>query len=181
MLCTYANLLNPPWELAISQGRYYYCQLKFILTVFQIGVEHPPFRMNPFIFYAAFQLSWLDGDIVCLQEVDPFYFPYLMEELDRLGYDGLFKQHDTEHGLATFYKTAKFEAKSSHVYGFTELLGEMNDAENQLKESNRHNQRYAQYTTLKELQTGKDVVIGWSCINLTRRGGEMFRFLGTCV
>ena len=96
--------------------------------------------------------------------MDAFYFPCLVEELGSLGYHGVYKAHSEAHGLATFYKTAKFDMKSSDVYGFTELLGELNDAE--LKECNKHNQRYAQYTTLTDLQTGKEVVIGWSCINL---------------
>lgn len=117
-----------------------------------------------FISYAAFQLLWLDGDIVCLQEVDQFYFPFLLEELGGHGYDGIYKQHDTEHGLATFYKRTRFEMKSSEVYGFTELLGDLGDVENLLKESNTHNQRYAQYTTLQDLHSGKEVVIGLSCI-----------------
>jgi hypothetical protein len=89
-----------------------------------------------------------------------------MEELGGRGYHGVYKAHISEnHGLATFYKTARFHMKSSEAYGFTELLGELNDAE--FKESNKHNQRYAQYTTLTELQTGKELVIGWStCITL---------------
>jgi exonuclease III len=147
-----------------------------------IQAEHPPFRMNPFIFYAAFQLSWLDGDIVCLQEVDPLYFPYLLAELDSLGYHGVYKQHDSIHGVATFYKRAKFYMKSSDVYGFAELLGELGDAENQLKDANRHNQRYALYTTLQDLQSGKEVVIGWSCLkfNTQTEVEKMFRSLGTC-
>ena len=125
--------------------------------------------MNPFISCAVFQLSWLDGDIVCLQEVDPFYFPYLVEELDTLGYDGVYKAHDSEHGLATFYKRAKFEMKSSEAFGFTELLEELTDVEPQFRESNKRHQRYAQYTTMNDLKTGKEVVIGLLCIHLKRR------------
>ncbi|XP_028408033.1 glucose-repressible alcohol dehydrogenase transcriptional effector-like isoform X1 [Dendronephthya gigantea] len=109
------------------------------------------------------ELLWLDGDIVCLQEVDAPYFPFLLEELGSDGYEGIYKQHDTTHGLATFYKRTRFEMKSSNVYGFTELLGDLGDVENQLKESNKHNQRYAQYTTLQDLQSGKEVVIVNAC------------------
>ena len=114
---------------------------------------------------------------MCLQEVDPFYFPFLLDELDRLGYHGVYKEHDSTHGLATFYNRVKFEMTSSETHGFTELLGELNDSDSQFKESNRHNQRYAQYTTLKDLQTGMEVIIGWSCITKPCRGGKISSFL----
>lgn len=99
-----------------------------------------------------------------------------MKELKPLGYHGVYKQHDREHGLATFYKQAKFEMTSSEAYCFTELLGELSDSEKQFQESNRDNERHAQYTTLKDLQTAQEVVIGWSCNAKPCRGGKISSF-----
>lgn len=115
--------------------------------------------------YLCFQLHWLDADILCLQEVDSFYFPYLVNELGNRGYQGIFKDHNEgmqSHGLAMFYKTKKFTMKESNTYGFNDMLGKMCDL-NQFKDSNQHNQRFAQYTTLEERQTGKQMAIGLFC------------------
>lgn len=56
-----------------------------------------------FIFY-IFQLYWLDADVICLQEVDPFYFPHLVKSLAIRGYQGLFQPHTSiEDGVAMFF------------------------------------------------------------------------------
>lgn len=107
-------------------------------------------------------MKWLDADIICLQEVDPFYFPHLVKELSVLGYQGIFKRHREDlgsDGLATFYKSKVFKMKESRTYGFNELFGKISDL-SQYKTSNRHNQRSAQYTMLQEAESGKQIAVG---------------------
>lgn len=115
------------------------------------------------MFSNTFQLKWLDADIVCFQEVDPFYFPHLVHELGNHGYQGVFKRHfedtDNSDGVATFFKTKKFTMLESKTYGFNELLGQFCDL-NQFKDSNKPNQRFTLYTILQDAQTGKKVAIG---------------------
>ena len=64
------------------------------------------------------QLKWLDGDIVCLQEVDPPYFEDILEgEMLHLGYKGLFVQKarctGLQEGVALFYKWDRFDLKEA--------------------------------------------------------------------
>lgn len=110
--------------------------------------------------FDKFQLHWLDADVVCLQEVDPFYFPHLVEEQTKHGYEGMFQPHTTHgDGVATFFKTSKFQLKNYEVFGFNEMLGEVVTLDN-FENGNKHNQRFAQYTVLQDLNSGKEVVIG---------------------
>ncbi|XP_028407906.1 glucose-repressible alcohol dehydrogenase transcriptional effector-like [Dendronephthya gigantea] len=105
------------------------------------------------------ELHWLDADVVCLQEVDPFYFPHLLEDLTVHGYEGMFQPHTTGgDGVATFFKTNKFQLKNYEVFGFNEILGEVVALDN-FDHRNEHNQRLAQYTVLQDLNSGKEVVI----------------------
>ena len=102
----------------------------------------------------------MNADVVCLQEVDPFYFPHLVKELSAWGYEGMFEPHlSRADGLATFYKTDKFQLKNYEVFGFNEMLGEVVDLE-KFEDKNKHNQRLAQYTRLQDLKSEKELVIG---------------------
>ncbi|KAL8611335.1 hypothetical protein ACOMHN_014390 [Nucella lapillus] len=71
------------------------------------------------------ELKYLDGDIVCLQEVDPDYFnTILLPAMRSLGYDGLIKRRTQEYfheGEATFYKCSVFDLESSKAVSLTEV------------------------------------------------------------
>ena len=110
-----------------------------------------------------FQLEWLEADVICLQEVDPFYFHCLLEGLGPLGYDGVFERHREnlldDDGLATFFKTEKFVMKCSKSYRFNEMLAKICDRSH-FKNLNEHNQKVAQYVMLQEVKSGKHLVLG---------------------
>ena len=111
-------------------------------------------------------MHWLDADVVCLQEVDPFYFPYLVKSLATRGYQGFFQPHiskDDADGVATFFKTDTFQLNDYKVFGFNEKLDEMVELD-KFENRNEHNQRVGQYTVLKDLKSGKEVVIGMKTI-----------------
>ena len=102
----------------------------------------------------------MEPDIISLQEVDPFYFEILPKELGFRDFQGHFQAHTPgSHGLATFYNTKKFKLGKMMTYGFNEILGSMYNL-SQFKNSNRHNQRIAQFTMLIVLETGKSLAIG---------------------
>ncbi|XP_043934705.1 2',5'-phosphodiesterase 12 [Protopterus annectens] len=67
------------------------------------------------------ELSGYNADIVCLQEVDKHVFlDDLVPALDAFGLAGVFKIKEKQHeGLATFFRTAKFNLLSQHdiIYG----------------------------------------------------------------
>ncbi|KAK7492023.1 hypothetical protein BaRGS_00016687 [Batillaria attramentaria] len=71
------------------------------------------------------ELQYLNGDIVCLQEVNPAYFnTVLLPDMKKLGYDGLMMKRTKDYydeGEATFYKTALFELESSKRVSLTEV------------------------------------------------------------
>ncbi|XP_070190310.1 uncharacterized protein [Littorina saxatilis] len=71
------------------------------------------------------ELQQLDGDVVCLQEVNPGYFnDALFPAMRMLGYDGLLKRRTKEEydeGEATFFKTDLFELDSSRAVSLTEV------------------------------------------------------------
>ena len=111
-----------------------------------------------------FQLCWLDADIVCLQEVDAFYFPHLVNSLATRGYQGLFQPHTSkDDGVATFFKTDMFQLNDYKVFGFNEKLDAIIELD-KFENRNEHNQRFGQYTVLKDLKSGKEVVIGMKTI-----------------
>lgn len=70
-----------------------------------------------------YKLQWLDGDIVCLQEVDPPYFAgILKEEMSLLGYEGLFAQKSRfVEGVALFFKKDKFDLEESKTPVINEI------------------------------------------------------------
>lgn len=105
------------------------------------------------------ELHWLASDVICLQEVDPFYFPHLVKELGTHGYQGMFQSHTSRgDGVATFFRKDKLQLTEYGVFGFNELLGQVIELD-KFENENKHNQRLAQYTTLKDRKTGKEVVI----------------------
>lgn len=71
------------------------------------------------------ELQYLNGDVVCLQEVNPAYFnTVLLPEMQKLGYDGtMIKRTKEPHdeGEATFYRTALFELENRKGVPLTEV------------------------------------------------------------
>lgn len=87
------------------------------------------------------ELQTVDADIICLQEVQGNHFTkQFMPALERLGYDGVFKQKTREamgeagqvDGCAMFWKTARLRAKSSFTLDYNEaalrVFGERRNA-----------------------------------------------------
>ena len=80
-------------------------------------------------FFHVFQLQWLNGDIVCLQEVDPAYFAGILEEVMlSLGYKGLFMQKSPctgrQEGVALFFKKDKFELEQSKTLVINDIASD---------------------------------------------------------
>lgn len=71
------------------------------------------------------ELQYLNGDIVCLQEVNPAYFNQtLLPEMEKLGYKGLMMKRtkaDMDEGEATFYKAEAFDLETSEGVSLTEV------------------------------------------------------------
>ncbi|KAJ8315192.1 hypothetical protein KUTeg_007342 [Tegillarca granosa] len=71
------------------------------------------------------ELKSLDGDVVCLQEVEPEYYSnYLQPSFKSLGYDSLFMKRTDDYfaeGEATFFKTSRFTLVSSSSHSLAEL------------------------------------------------------------
>uniref|UniRef100_A0A0B7AGS2 Endonuclease/exonuclease/phosphatase domain-containing protein n=1 Tax=Arion vulgaris TaxID=1028688 RepID=A0A0B7AGS2_9EUPU len=71
------------------------------------------------------ELDYLDGDIICLQEVCPAYYTKtLLPAMKSRGYDGSFIKRTKEYwdeGEATFVKTSKFEIISQQSSSLGEL------------------------------------------------------------
>ncbi|XP_076445684.1 uncharacterized protein LOC143283364 isoform X2 [Babylonia areolata] len=71
------------------------------------------------------ELQYLDGDVICLQEVNPDYFnTTLLPAMKGLGYDGLLMRRTKDafdEGEATFFKTSVFEMESSKRVSLSEV------------------------------------------------------------
>ncbi|BFZ09921.1 hypothetical protein BsWGS_12960 [Bradybaena similaris] len=71
------------------------------------------------------ELDYLDGDVVCLQEVNPDYYTQLLQpDMKSRGYEGYFIKRTKEYwdeGEATFVKTSKFDVKSHQSTSLAEL------------------------------------------------------------
>lgn len=78
------------------------------------------------------ELQYLNGDVVCLQEVSPEYFNQtLLPEMEKLGYEGLIMKRtkeDMDEGEATFYKTDIFELEISEGVSLTRVAHKAIDA-----------------------------------------------------
>jgi len=70
---------------------------------------HWDFRKNNLIH----ELQVLNGDVICLQEVDDYEF--FVQELDKLGYEGTYKKRTSEYrdGCAIFWKKEMFQLVNS--------------------------------------------------------------------
>lgn len=73
------------------------------------------------------EIAYLNGDIVCLQEVGPEYFRHALEpDMKRLGYEGFFTKRTGDfydEGCATFYLDSKFTMLQHNVH----FLGQESD------------------------------------------------------
>ncbi|XP_035827524.1 actin cytoskeleton-regulatory complex protein pan1 [Aplysia californica] len=71
------------------------------------------------------ELDYLDGDVVCLQEVNPLYYTQtLYPAMLNRGYDGHFMKRTKDfydEGEATFVKTSKFDVVSSEGISLKDL------------------------------------------------------------
>ncbi|XP_062599170.1 uncharacterized protein LOC134260634, partial [Saccostrea cucullata] len=71
------------------------------------------------------ELRYLDGDIVCLQEVEPgFYNDKLMAAMKEMGYEGRMRKRTDDYfneGEALFYKSSRFTIVESNTYSMAEL------------------------------------------------------------
>lgn len=73
------------------------------------------------------EITYLNGDVVCLQEVGPEYFRHTLEpDMNRLGYEGFFTRRlgdFYDEGCATFYLSSKFTMLQHNVH----FLGQESD------------------------------------------------------
>lgn len=71
------------------------------------------------------EIQYLNGDIVCMQEVNPAYFNNtLLPDMRKLGYDGLVMKRTKDYfdeGEATFYKVAAFDLECSKGISLAEV------------------------------------------------------------
>ena len=98
----------------ISEGQYPYCPP----ALKGINARHHQIMA---------ELEALDGDVVCLQEVETEYFDVaLAPAMEELGYAGraLRKTGDVAEGLAFFYKTSLFEVVEEREISLNELAAE---------------------------------------------------------
>lgn len=115
------------------------------------------------------ELNFLDGDIVCLQEVDPQYyrdilFPFMEEQ----GYQGVFLQKvlGIEEGVATFFKRGVFslvEQKDVVLNSlFHNLINQdsLKEGDKKILESYFKKGSVLLITKLKCVNTGKQVTVG---------------------
>lgn len=115
---TYNILADFYLQSALSKGRYKNCPSEFVTPKQDRHCPRHKLLMT--------ELRWLDGDIVCLQEVDPLYFAgVLREDMSLLGYEGLFakKAHYTsrQEGVALFFKQDKFKLEESKTLFIDEI------------------------------------------------------------
>jgi len=115
---TYNILADFYLQSALSKGRYKNCPQEFVTPKQDRNCPRHELLMT--------ELKWLDGDIVCLQEVDPPYFAgILSEDMSLLGYEGLFvkkSQHTgRQEGVALFYKQDKFDLEESKTLVIDEI------------------------------------------------------------
>lgn len=72
------------------------------------------------------ELTYLDADVVCLQEVSPNFFnDLLLPSLQSAGYEGTFMKRTDDYndeGEATFFKTSKFSLVDVHKASLASLV-----------------------------------------------------------
>ncbi|XP_055888209.1 uncharacterized protein LOC106076991 isoform X1 [Biomphalaria glabrata] len=96
----------------LKRGDYSYVKPQFLETVYR----H---------FLLMKELTYLDGDIVCLQEVNPSYYnSHLLPEMIKRGYTGSFMKRTKDYwdeGAATFVRKSKFAVVSSQSISLRDL------------------------------------------------------------
>lgn len=108
------------------------------------------------------QLKWLEPDLINLQEVERSHFSVLADELGQLGFQGVHKVHyEKQHGLATFYKTERFELEKSVSRHFNKLMSKI-FKEDQFVDKNKHNERIVLFSHFSDRRTGRSIVVGIS-------------------
>ncbi|KAJ7376381.1 hypothetical protein OS493_034902 [Desmophyllum pertusum] len=82
---TYNILCDFYLQPALAKGRHKNCSKEYVTPKQDRNCPRHKLMMN--------ELQWLDGDIVCLQEVDtPYFTEILKEDMSFLGYKGMFAQ-----------------------------------------------------------------------------------------
>ncbi|XP_014781402.1 mucin-17 [Octopus bimaculoides] len=121
------------------------------------------------------ELSYIDADVVCLQEVEPeYYSKTLSPDMQKLGYEGFYKKRVHENydeGETTFYKTSRFSDPENTAYSLKQLIDkdiqEMSLSE-EVKESVRRFMCLPDVllvTRLRCKNTGKFITVGNVHIN----------------
>ncbi|XP_029649667.1 mucin-17 [Octopus sinensis] len=116
------------------------------------------------------ELSYIDADVVCLQEVEPeYYSKTLSPDMQKLGYEGFYKKRVHENydeGETTFYKTSRFSDPENTAYSLKQLIDkdiqEMSLSE-EVKESVRRFMCLPDVllvTRLRCKNTGKFITVG---------------------
>lgn len=117
-IVTYNILADFYVQSALTKGRYKNCPKEYVTPKQERSCPRHKLLMR--------ELQWLNGDIVCLQEVDPAYFAEILEEdMFSLGYEGLFVQKcpstGRQEGVALFSKKEKFELEQSKTLVINEV------------------------------------------------------------
>lgn len=119
------------------------------------------------------ELQWLNGDILCLQEVDTWYFPILQECLESFGYEGIFaeKTMNVKEGLALFYKKGLFQLERSTRIVLHDLIADACDKVGCTELGSYFQQPHVvQLASLKHLNSSHVLTVG----NIHTVWGEWF-------
>ena len=107
--------------------------------------------------------------MINLQEVERSHFSVLADELGQLGFQGVHKVHyEEQHGLATFYKTERFEMEKSVSRHFNKLMLKI-FKEDQFVDKNKHNERIVLFSHFSDRKTGRSIVVGISLFFSSKR------------
>ncbi|XP_043919403.1 CCR4-Not complex 3'-5'-exoribonuclease subunit Ccr4-like [Protopterus annectens] len=115
------------------------------------------------------ELKFLDGDIVCLQEVDPHYYKdILFPFMEKQGYQGVFLQKifGMEEGIATFFKHGVFELVEQKDVVLNSLFRDLINQDHLKEDDKNMLENYFKknsvllITKLKYMKTGKQVIVG---------------------
>ncbi|KAJ7376380.1 hypothetical protein OS493_034901 [Desmophyllum pertusum] len=106
---TYNILADFYLQPALAKGRHKNCSKEYVTPKQDRNCPRHKLAMN--------ELQWLDGDIVCLQEVDtPYFTEILKEDMSFLGYKGMFAQKSQctgrKEGVALFLNRTSLNWKN---------------------------------------------------------------------
>ncbi|KAK0040079.1 DNA ligase 1-like isoform X3 [Biomphalaria pfeifferi] len=140
----------------LKRGDYAYVKPQFLETVYR----H---------FLLMKELTYLDGDIVCLQEVNPSYYDsHLLPEMIKRGYTGSFMKRTKDYwdeGAATFVRKSKFAVVSSQSISLRDLAYKAVDGLNLNSEISEAAKKYLDradvilLTQVKFLKTNEIITI----------------------